>query len=101
MVTKINAKSEFPAYKAWKSAVKDWVFGCTSIYPKDLGPQAVRSVAQMTMDQKLYADLEDAGALGVREAGGAGAYWDKMLGTLSEMIHCSPAYLYASLAHMN
>ena len=42
----------------------DWVASNTGVRPSDLGPNAVRSVARMTLAQDLYAKLEHDGAMG-------------------------------------
>ncbi len=50
MVRKLGKDAKYEALKAWASAVDDWVFSHTHVYPDSLGPTAVRSVARMTLD---------------------------------------------------
>lgn len=49
MVTKLKTSANYEVLKAWASAVDDWVFSHTQVYPDCLGPTAVRSVARMTL----------------------------------------------------
>jgi hypothetical protein len=49
MVTKLKTNANYEVLKAWASAVDDWVFSHTQVYPDCLGPTAVRSVARMTL----------------------------------------------------
>jgi hypothetical protein len=70
MVTKLVKTANYETLKAWASAVEDWVFSHTQIFPDDLGPRAVRSVARMTLTAELYSALENSGALGSRHGTG-------------------------------
>ena len=46
------------------------MFSHTSIYPADLGPISVRSIARMKMKPELYTALDNAGAMGNWNHGG-------------------------------
>lgn len=99
MVTKLVPKASYSVFKAWKSSVCDWVVSCATVKPEALGPQAVRSVARITIAPLLYTDLEEAGGLGKRD--GVDITWESMLKQLVEILHLSPTYLYVSLWHLN
>ena len=70
LVTPLDSSANYEVYKAWESAVGDWVFSHTSLIPGELGPTSVRSVARMTMKPELYTSLDNAGAMGRRSVRG-------------------------------
>lgn len=100
MVTKLKKDANYESFKAWLSAVDDWVFSHTQVLPDDLGPTAVRSVARMTLTAELYSVLENGGALGNRSGTGEPASWPKMIEHLRERLSCSSANLKLGLAMM-
>ena len=70
LVTPLDVSANYDAYKAWESAVGDWVFSHTNLLPGELGPTSVISVARMTMKPELYTSLDNAGAMGNRSGRG-------------------------------
>ena len=102
MVTKLKASAKYETLKAWASAVDDWVFSHTQVYPDDLGPTAVRSVARMTLEAELYTALEGDGALGGRfgRCAGGGAAWGEMMEHLRDRLGCSRVNLKLGLAFL-
>lgn len=59
LVSPLESAANYEQYKAWESAVADWVFSHTSLLPGELGPTSVRSVARMTMKPDLYTSLDN------------------------------------------
>jgi hypothetical protein len=98
MVTKLPKSANYETLKAWTSAVEDWVFSHTQVFPEDLGPTAVRSIARMTLSAELYSILENSGALGNRSGKGEPASWNRMMDHLREKLGCSSANLKLGLA---
>ena len=98
MVTKLVKTANYDTYKAWSSAVDDWVFSHTQIYPEKLGPSAVRSIARMTLDPELYAALEGDGALGGRAGSASETKWEAMMEHLRDRLGCSSINLKLGLA---
>lgn len=80
--------AKYESYKAWESAVGDWVFSHTSLVPGELRPYSVRSVARMTMTPELYTSLDNAGAMGTREKEGSQASWRTMTEHLQDKLGC-------------
>lgn len=78
LVTPLDGSAKYESYKAWESAVGDWVFSHTSLLPSELGPTSVRSIARMTMKPELYTSLDNAGAMGSRGKSGVRASWKTM-----------------------
>lgn len=70
MVTKVPDTVTYAKFKAWLSAVEDWVASHLGTALKVLGPHAVRMVARVTMMIKLYAILDTTGMLGMQKGGG-------------------------------
>ena len=70
MVMKLLDTVTYAKYKAWLSAVEDWVASHLGAALEALGPHAVRTVAQLTMTPELYAVLETTGVLGMQKEGG-------------------------------
>ena len=70
MVTKLKDTVTYAKFKAWLSAVEDWVVSHLGTTLEALGPHAVRMVAWLTMMLKLYAVLEVTGVLGMQKGGG-------------------------------
>ena len=64
MVTKLREGVQYGVFKAWASAVHDWVVSHTGIMPENLGPSSVRFVARLTMASEFHAMVETSGALG-------------------------------------
>lgn len=102
MVTKLKTNANYEVLKAWASAVDDWVFSHTQVYPDCLGPTAVRSVARMTLQPELYTALEGDGALGGRAGWQAGkeTTWEKMMEHLRDRLGCSRVNLKLGLAFL-
>ncbi len=98
MVKKLVKSANYDVYKAWSSAVDDWIFTHMQIYPEQLGPSAVCSVAHMTLDPELYAALEGDGALGGRTGSSAETKWEAMMEHLRERLGCSAINLKIGLA---
>ena len=65
MVTKLPDTMTYAKFKAWLSAVEDWVASHLGDALEALGPHAVRTVARLTMTPELYAVLETMGVLGM------------------------------------
>ena len=65
LATRLDCEKEvkFPAYKAWLSALTDWVFGHTQLPLEMIGPNSLRSVMRMALTQEFYDRLDEAGAL--------------------------------------
>ena len=59
-------------FKAWLSAVEDWVSSHTHTMPDNLGPATVRTMACLTMSPDIYSWLETSSALGTMQVDGAG-----------------------------
>ena len=98
MVTKLAIDANYEAWKAWESSVEDWVFSHTSLYPADLGPISVRSIARMTMKPDLYTALDNAGAMGNRTYSGAQASWKTTMEHLKDKLGCNTAHLKIGLS---
>ena len=51
LATRLDCEKEvkFPAYKAWLSALTDWVFGHTQLPLEMIGPNSLRSVMRMAL----------------------------------------------------
>ena len=80
----------------------DWVFSHTQVYPDNLGPTAIRSVARMTLEPELYTALEGDGALGHRSglhATGA-TTWEQVLEHIKDRLGCSKVNLKLGLAFL-
>ena len=98
VVTKLGKKANYNALKAWSSAVEDWVYSHTQMYPEKLGPAAIRSVARMTMHPELYSALEADGALGARHGTSADTRWETLMEHLRDILGCSAINLKLGLA---
>ena len=70
MVTKLPDTVTYAKFKAWLSAVEDWVASHLGAALEALGPHAVRTVARLTMTLELYPVLETMGVLGMQTGGG-------------------------------
>ena len=70
MVTKLQDTATYAKFKAWLSAVEDWVASHLGAALEALGPHADRTVARLTMTPELYAVLETTGVLGMQTGGG-------------------------------
>ena len=70
MVTKLPATATYAKFKAWLSAVEDWVVSHLGAALEAVGPHAVRMVARLTMTPELYAVLEMTDVLGMQTGGG-------------------------------
>ena len=64
MVTRLPDTATYAKFKAWLSAVEDWVASHLGTPPDALGPHAVRTTARLSMTAELYALLETTGVLG-------------------------------------
>ena len=98
VVTKLGLKADYSGLKAWSSAVEDWVFNHTNVYPENLGPAAIRSVARMTMEPELYTALDTDGALGNRHDGSLDTHWESLMEHLRDILGCSAINLKLGLA---
>lgn len=98
LVSPLESSATYDQYKAWESAVGDWVFSHTSIAPCDLGPTSVRSVARMTMKPELYTLLDNAGAMGSRAGNRGQADWKAMSEHLQDKLGCNSAHLKIGLS---
>ena len=65
MVTRLQERATYASFKAWLSAVEDWVSSHTHTTPDNLGPATVHAVARLTMSLDVYSWLETSGALGM------------------------------------
>ena len=65
LATRLDCVREvkFPAYKAWLSALADWVFGHTQLPLEMIGPNSLQSIMRMALMQEFYDRLDEAGAL--------------------------------------
>ena len=70
MVTNLPVTATYAKFKAWLSAVEDWVASHLGAALEALGPHAVRTVARLTMTPELYAILETTSMLGMQTGGG-------------------------------
>ena len=100
MVTKLDKDASYETFKAWQSSVEDWVFSHTYLYPSNLGPISVRTVARMTLKPELYTSLDNAGAMGSRTDGGAPASWRTMTEHLKDKLGYNTAHLKIGLSLM-
>ena len=64
MVTRLPDTATYAKFKAWLSAVEDWVASHLGTSPDALGPHAVRTTARLSMTAELYSLLETTGVLG-------------------------------------
>ena len=64
MVTHLQEQATYASFKAWLSAVEDWVSSHTHTTPDNLGPATIHTVACLTMSPDIYSWLETSGALG-------------------------------------
>ena len=100
MVSKLDKEASYEIFKAWQSSVEDWVFSHTSLYPSDLGPISVRSVARMTLKPELYTILDNAGTMGSRTNEGIQATWTTMTEHLKDKLGYNTAHLKIGLSLM-
>ena len=70
MVTKLPDTATYAKFKAWLSAVEDWVASHLGAALEALGPHAVRTVVRLTMTPELYAVLATTGVLKMQTRGG-------------------------------
>ena len=70
MVTKLPDTATYAKFKAWLSAVEDWVASHLGAALEAVGPHAGRTVTRLTMTPELYAVLETTGMLGMQTGGG-------------------------------
>ena len=76
MVKKLSAKASYERLRSWQITVTDWINYSAKLLPEDLGPSTVRSIARLTMEEELYTELEQEGALGGRPGDGQpGVTW--------------------------
>ena len=96
MVTKLPDTAIYAKFKAWLSAVEDWVASYLGTALEALRPHAVQTVAWLTMMPELYTVLETMGALGMQKGGGRGVlrhvswWWSRCGTTCSAMSSISP-----------
>ena len=64
MVIRLPDTATYAKFKAWLSAVEDWVASHLGTSPDALGPHAVRTTARLSMTVELYSLLETTGVLG-------------------------------------
>ena len=100
MIDKLKVGATYGKLKAWASAVEDWLYSHTQVYPDRLGPSAVRSVARMTLSAELYSLLEGDGVLGRRAGTAAGdtATWNQLMDHIRDRLGCSKHNLKVGLA---
>ena len=70
MVTKLPGSATYAKFKAWLSAVEDWVASHLGTTLEVLGLHAARTVARLSMMLELYAILETTSVLGIQKGGG-------------------------------
>ena len=63
MVTRLQEQATYTSFKAWLSAVEDWVSSHTHTTPDNLGLATVHAVAHLTMSLEVYSWLETCGTL--------------------------------------
>ena len=97
LVTKLGRKANYNTLKAWSSAVEDWVYSHTQMYPEKLGPAAIRTVARVTAPPELYTTLDSDGALGTRH-GASDTRWETLMEHLRDVLGCSAINLKLGLA---
>ena len=64
MVTCLQERATYASFKAWLSAVEDWVSSYTHTTPENLGPATICTMACLTMSPDVYSWLETSGTLG-------------------------------------
>ena len=64
MVTCLQEWTTYASFKAWLSAVEDWVSSHTYTTPDNLGLAAIHAVACLMMSLDIYSWLETSGTLG-------------------------------------
>ena len=67
IVTNLLDTMTYAKFKAWFSAVEDWVASHLGTALEALSPHVVWTVAQLTMTLELYAMLEMMGLLGIQK----------------------------------
>ena len=65
MVTHLLEWATYVSFKAWLSAVEDWVLSYSHTMPENLGSVTVRAVAHLTMSLDVYSWLETCSMLGM------------------------------------
>ena len=70
MVTKLKKGVSYTTFKAWVSALHDWLASHAQLTPEQLGPASLRAIIRLTIDNELYTVLEQAGALGIADVDG-------------------------------
>ena len=65
MVTHLQEQATYALFKAWLSAVKDWVLSHTHTMPSNLGLATIHTMACLTMGLDIYSWLETWGMLGM------------------------------------
>ena len=65
LATRLDCEREVkcPAYKAWLSALTDWVFGNTQLPLEMIGPNSLWSIMRMALIQEFYNRLEAGGIM--------------------------------------
>ena len=64
MVTHLQKWATYTSFKAWLSAVEDWVLSYTHTIPDNLGPVTIYTMAHLTMSLEVYSWLETYTMLG-------------------------------------
>ena len=71
MVTKLKKGVSYTTFKAWISALHDWLASHSQLSPEQLGPASLRAIIRLTIDNELYTVLEQTGALGIADTDGS------------------------------
>ena len=58
MVTKLKKGVSYTTFKAWVSALHDWLASHAQLTPEQLGPASLRAIIRLTIDNELYTVLE-------------------------------------------
>ena len=54
IITHLQEQATYASFKAWLSAVEDWVSSYTCTMPDNLGPVTIHAMAHLTMSLDVY-----------------------------------------------
>lgn len=58
MITKLKDGVDYAKFKAWLSALRDWVESHSHLTPDQLGPASLRAIIRISIDPELYDAME-------------------------------------------
>ena len=64
MVNHLQEWAIYTSFKAWLSAVEDWMLSHTHTMPENLGSVTIHAMAYLTMSPDMYSWLETYNILG-------------------------------------